>query len=288
MKPILLSAAAAGLPSIVSSEFHRAPPSSAFLSPHGRPSQNIRRGFVAMAPTSASGATPGKGDLYGDDELFELLALHRSIANPERASFDSGDAGLSVNLDDGPMISGGIHDWVLQALENDAGGSGDLDEGPIISGGIHDWVFETLENDGPTPSGGFQDCLVLPTVENDADVSGDGPISGGIHDWVLQTLENDGPSLSGIEDWVLPTVVNDLDGSGDLNEGSISGGIHDWVLQTLDNDEGGICSGDLHEGQDDDDSTINQLAYDNLRTLLRDRKPSIRAIATGEWGGGLD
>ena len=166
-----------------------------------------------MVPTSASGATPGKGDLYGDEELFELLALHRSIANPERASFGSIDAGVSGNLDDEPMISGGIHDWVLQALENDAGGSGDLDEEPIVSGGLHDWVLQTLENDGPT-----------------------------------------------------------------------SGGIHDWVLQTLENDAGG--SGDLHEGQDD--STINQLAYDNLRTLLRDRKPSIRAIATGECGGGLD
>ena len=239
MKPILLSAAAAGLPSIVSSEFHRAPPTAAFLSPYGRPSQNIGRGFFAMVPTSASGATPGKGDLYGDEELFELLALHRSIANPERASFGSIDAGVSGNLDDGPMISGGIHDWVLQALENDAGGSGDLDEGPIISGGIHDSVLQTVENDGPTPSGGIQDCLVLPTLEHDADKSGDGPISGGIHDWVLQTLEND------------------------------AGG-----------------SGDLHEGQDD--STINQLAYDNLRTLLRDRKPLIRAIATGECGGGLD
>jgi hypothetical protein len=240
MKPILLSAAAAGLPSIVSSEFHRAPPTAAFLSPYGRPSQNIGRGFFAMVPTSASGATPGKGDLYGDEELFELLALHRSIANPERASFGSIDAGVSGNLDDGPMISGGIHDWVLQALENDAGGSGDLDEEPIVSGGLHDWV--------------------------------------------LQTLENDGPTLSGIQDWALPTVENDSGGSGDLSEGSISGGIHDWVLQTLENDAGG--SGDLHEGQDD--STINQLAYDNLRTLLRDRKPSIRAIATGECGGGLD
>jgi hypothetical protein len=129
---------------------------------------------------------------------------------------------------------------VLQALENDAGGSGDLDEEPIVSGGLHDWV--------------------------------------------LQTLENDGPTLSGIQDWALPTVENDSGGSGDLSEGSISGGIHDWVLQTLENDAGG--SGDLHEGQDD--STINQLAYDNLRTLLRDRKPSIRAIATGECGGGLD
>jgi len=231
-----------------------------------------------MVPTSASGATPGKGDLYGDEELFELLALHRSIANPERASFGSIDAGVSGNLDDGPMISGGIHDWVLQALENDAGGSGDLDEGPIVSGGLHDWVLQTLENDGPTPSGGIQDCLVLPTLENDADGSGDGPISG------LQTLENDGPTLSGIQDWALPTVENDSGGSGDFSEGSISGGIHDWVLQTLENDAGG--SGDLHEGQDD--STINQLAYDNLRTLLRDRKPSIRAIATGECGGGLD
>ena len=282
MKPITLSAAAASLPSIASSEFHRAPPSSAFLSPYGRMSQNIRRRFVAMVPTSAYSATPpGKGDLYGDDELLELLALHRSIANRERASFDSG---VSGNLDDGLMISGGIHDWVLQALENDAGGSGDLDEGPIISGGIHDSVLQTVENDGPTPSGGIQDCLVLPTLEHDADKSGDGPISGGIHDWVLQTLENDGPTLSGIQDWALPTVENDSGGSGDLSEGSISGGIHDWVLQTLENDAGG--SGDLHEGQDD--STINQLAYDNLRTLLRDRKPSIRAIATGECGGGLD
>jgi hypothetical protein len=154
----------------------------------------------------------------------------------------------------------------------------------MISGGIHDWVLQALEIYGPTPSGGIQDCLVLPTLENDAYGSSDGPISSGIHDWVLQTLENDGPTLSGIQDWALPTVENDSGGSGDLSEGSISGGIHDWVLQTLENDAGG--SGDLHEGQDD--STINQLAYDNLRTLLRDRKPSIRAIATGECGGGLD
>ena len=136
---------------------------------------------------------PGKGDLYGDDELFELLNLHRSIANTGGGANFFDDGG-------GDLVGGGVHDWVLRALEDDNAG----------------------------------------------------------------------------DDY----------GDDHLDEVSISsGGVHDWVLSALENDAGGSCYFE-EGGPMEDDSSANQLAYDNLRTLLRDRKPSIRAIATGECGGG--
>ncbi|KAL7526141.1 hypothetical protein ACHAXR_001339, partial [Thalassiosira sp. AJA248-18] len=191
-KPTLLATAAtalAGLPALVSSSFHCA--SSAFIASARRVHSNRsgRRRDNDVMPTSAT--PPGKGDLYNDDELFELLNLHQSL-NPkeEKGLFSQEDSG-TLNEE---SIAGGIHDWVLAEL-------GDAEEKSYPANGIG-------QNGSPT------EASAIP----------------GLHEWVLETIE-------------------------DINSSSSSSEIGD-------------------------DSPINQLAYDNLRALLRDKKPSIRAIAT--------
>lgn len=53
-------------------------------------------------------------------------------------------------------------------------------------------------------------------------------------------------------------------------------GLHDLVLEAI----GDINSPPSASEAEADGASINQMAYDNLHMLLRDKKPSIRAIAT--------
>ena len=50
---------------------------------------------------------PGKGDLYSDDELFDLLNLHLALNSEEQLL--NGELNVAV-------IPGGIHDLVLMRL----------------------------------------------------------------------------------------------------------------------------------------------------------------------------
>ena len=119
---------------------------------------------------------PGKGDLYSDDELFDLLNLHLAL-NPDQE--DNDDLSQELNVASIP----GIHDLVLEAIDD-------------ISSS------ETNE----------------------------------------QTNKNVASSIPG---------------------------IHDLVLETIDD----ISSSSSR-------TTDNQLRYDNLQSILRERKPKITAIAT--------
>ena len=149
--------------------------------------------------TSSLAAQPGKGDLYGDEELFDLLNLHQALYPEEQKGLFSGGDNNIVDDSDGDLneasIAGGIHDWVLDALNDDA-----------------DATTEAKSNDQDIdPS----EALGIP----------------GLHDLVLETIAD----------------IEDSSSSPTKGESSAS---------------------------------INQLAFDNLQSLLRDRKPSIRAIAT--------
>jgi hypothetical protein len=274
--------------------------------------RRARASTITITTATAMAATfPNGGDLYDDDELRDVLALHESIRTPTTnangardvilargggaSSDDGGDHG-----DAGSMTSGGIHDWVLRALE---------DDGPTMGGG------ERLGGGGGGCGGGgsgYDIDVESSSVSSDGNDAPSDAMYGGIHDWVLRALEDDGPTSisSGIHDVVtIPTTTprDDAMGRSDNDQDvgyemlSISGGIHDWVLWELENDVGvydddaggGVGCLDEWGRKDDDDNdddelpsssfSANQLAYDNLRTLLRDRKPHIRAIATGEW-----
>lgn len=131
---------------------------------------------------------PGKGDLYSDEELFELLQIHETLNPPP-----------------------------------DQEGSDNLNEESIATGGIHELVLQTLEGaDANSP-----------------------PIEGGQ--------------------------------SGDPTDASGIPGLHELVLETIEDIESSFL--EVEEDRKSS-SQINQLAYDNLQTLLRDKKPQIKAIAT--------
>eukprot|EP00579_Thalassiosira_antarctica_P026273 CAMPEP_0202007956 /NCGR_PEP_ID=MMETSP0905-20130828/12296_1 /ASSEMBLY_ACC=CAM_ASM_000554 /TAXON_ID=420261 /ORGANISM="Thalassiosira antarctica, Strain CCMP982" /LENGTH=478 /DNA_ID=CAMNT_0048565999 /DNA_START=16 /DNA_END=1452 /DNA_ORIENTATION=- len=193
----ILLATAACLPALASSSFHGSRsaflPSSLFASPN-----LARRRRTDAVPTLALAAQPGKGDLYNDEELFDLLNLHESLNPAEEKGMFSGDIG---------------------------GDNGDLNEESI---------------------------------------------SGGIHDWVLQTLnEDDGADAKS-------NPSNGMGQSGDPTEASAIPGFHEMVLEAIED----INSASSPPKAEEENPSINQLAYDNLQTLLRDKKPSIRAIAT--------
>jgi hydroxymethylpyrimidine pyrophosphatase-like HAD family hydrolase len=202
-KPTLFATAAASLPALAlaSPPFNGAP--SAFMPSAPRASSNLpgRRRYCldndVPSPQSIAALPPGKGDLYSDEELFELLNIHQSL-NPEE------EKGL---------FSGGF-----DQEEN----AGDLNE-ESIAGGIHDWVLETL-NDG----------------------------------------ESGEPS----------SPANGFGKNGDTVEASAIPGLHELILETIEDIESSSSS------KVDDDASVNQMAFDNLRHLLADKKPSIRAIAT--------
>lgn len=73
---------------------------------------------------------PDKGDLYSDDELFELLNLHETINPPEKGLFSSGG-------------------------DNNSNSNGEINEESVIFGGIHDWVLDTLNDDKATTNNGI-------------------------------------------------------------------------------------------------------------------------------------
>eukprot|EP00581_Thalassiosira_minuscula_P005988 CAMPEP_0183734854 /NCGR_PEP_ID=MMETSP0737-20130205/44968_1 /TAXON_ID=385413 /ORGANISM="Thalassiosira miniscula, Strain CCMP1093" /LENGTH=477 /DNA_ID=CAMNT_0025968463 /DNA_START=56 /DNA_END=1489 /DNA_ORIENTATION=+ len=188
-KPIVvLASAVASLPALpFSSSLHHR---TAFLPPgHSTLAGRHRTAGDDATPNTAIPATPpGKSDLYDDEELFDLLNLHKAL-NPEeeKGLFSDGDGNDGLNEE---SIAGGIHDWVLQTLNEKDDGEG-----------------------------------------ADAKLS-------------------DPTELSAIP------------------------GLHDLVLETIADIDSTAAS------EDESFSSVNELAYDNLQTLLRDKKPAIRAIAT--------
>ncbi|KAL7442271.1 hypothetical protein ACHAXH_007803 [Discostella pseudostelligera] len=178
--------------------------SSAFLTTYRSALRNNRRvSFVdgIVGPTSSSAMPPSKGDLYNDDELFELLTIHQTLNNFNgNQDEDSGNG-----MDD--SILGGVHDWVLQSLNDDG------DKAQVIS-----------SNGSP------------------------------VNDIGLLNDNDNNP----IEIYAIPN-------------------LHKFVLETIGDTRSSLTTSNDKVG---DKSSINQLAFENLQTLLRDRKPSIRAIAT--------
>lgn len=125
---------------------------------------------AAIPPSSPSYSEPagGKGELYNDNELLELLLLHQSITtnstndefdgNNPRVVFDATDDDLNISKkEEEPTATaplGGIHDWILQSLENDIGNiivDDDTEEEgpPLMSTTVHDWILHAIENDSP-------------------------------------------------------------------------------------------------------------------------------------------
>jgi hypothetical protein len=134
---------------------------------------------------------PGKGDLYSDDELFDLLNLHLAL-NPDQEDNDDEQQQLTQELNVASIP--GIHDLVKEAIDDISSSSS----------------LETIEQ----------------TNNNIASIPG-------IHDLVLET-------------------INDISSS----------------------------SSSSSAGNGNEQTTDNQLRYDNLQSILRERKPKITAIAT--------
>jgi len=100
---------------------------------------------------------PDKGDLYSDDELFELLNLHETLNPPEKGLFsgEGDDNNSNGEINEESLIFGGIHDWVLDTLNDDVKSTTNNDIGIVQSSGsptevsaipgLHDLVLETIE-----------------------------------------------------------------------------------------------------------------------------------------------
>ncbi|KAL7545832.1 hypothetical protein ACHAWF_009178 [Thalassiosira exigua] len=85
---------------------------------------------------------PGKGDLYDDETLFELLTLHRAL-NPEGLEQEE-----DGDLNEVSIAAGGIHGLVLDTLSGDESGPSDAPAAPEASAipGLHELVLETIED----------------------------------------------------------------------------------------------------------------------------------------------
>jgi hypothetical protein len=205
MPNLFLLATMASLPPLALASSSFITTSSAFLTTYRSALRNNRRvSFVdgIVGPTSSSAMPPSKGDLYNDDELFELLTIHQTLNNFNgNQDEDSGNG-----IDD--SILGGVHDWVLQTLNDDG------DKAQVIS-----------SNGSP------------------------------VNDIGLLNDNDNNP----IEIYAIPN-------------------LHKFVLETIGDTRLSLSTSNDKVG---DKSSINQSAFENLQTLLRDRKPSIRAIATG-------
>ena len=155
--------------------------------------------------TTLAGQPPDKGDLYNDDELFELLNLHQALnPNEEKKGLFSNDG---FDKDEEEEVVG--------------------EQSSLVD--IHDWVLSALNDD------------------DDDDVT---------------STTSEPPSTIGQQSTETVSAIP---------------GLHEMVLETIED----INSDSNNEKEDNDkQSPTNQLAYNNLQTLLRDKKPFIRAIAT--------
>jgi len=125
----------------------------------------------------------GKGELYNDNELLELLLLHQSISTTNSFTTDNdarvdvvADITISGETEEGSPTTdslGGIHDWVLQALENDIGiynddhgtnNKNDNSDFDYINGSDNNIIIEDETEEGPP---------LMSTV---------------VHDWILQAI----------------------------------------------------------------------------------------------------
>ena len=155
--------------------------------------------------TTLAGQPPDKGDLYNDDELFELLNLHQALnPNEEKKGLFSNDG---FDKDEEEEVVG--------------------EQSSLVD--IHDWVLSALNDD------------------DDDDVT---------------STTSEPPSTIGQQSTETVSAIP---------------GLHEMVLETIEE-----INSDYNNEKEDDDkqSPTNQLAYNNLQTLLRDKKPFIRAIAT--------
>ena len=190
----------------------------------------------------------GKGELYNDNELLELLHLHQSISttnsfttdNDARVDVDA-DITISGETEEGSPTTdslGGIHDWVLQALENDIGiynddygtnNNNDNSDFDYINGSDNNIIIEDETEEGPP---------LMSTV---------------VHDWILQAIENDSPMITSFD-----AVVDDDDEEKgeDDSSSSMKNAANRVVVVATNNDN------------------------NHLQMLLQKRKPYIRAIAT--------
>ena len=199
---------------------------------------------AATPPSLPSQPGGGKGELYNDNELLEVLLLHQSITTTNSTN-NGNDARVVVNAtDDDLNISkkeeeppataplGGIHDWILQSLENDIG--------------INNDYYSNSDNNRDFDYTNGSDNII---VDDNTEEEVPPLLSTTVHDWILHAIENDSPAITTSFDVIDTSVDND----DEVDE-----------LSSM--------------------NTANQLATANddnhLQILLQNRKPYIRAIAT--------
>ncbi len=109
-------------------------------------------------------------------------------------------------------------------------------------------------------------------------------LGGGVHDWVLQTLKKDDDDDDGhlllLASGSSGRALCDVDDGTNSTEISVIPNLHKFVVETIGEITPSSSSSSPYNNQDT--TSTNQIAFDYLQKLLRDRKPSIRAIATGK------
>jgi hydroxymethylpyrimidine pyrophosphatase-like HAD family hydrolase len=271
------------IPSSSSSSFH--PPSSStfflWLNNNRRSSsftkKTGRRRRLPFSLTSLLAATPpsqppggGKGKLYNDNELLEVLLLHQSITSTTNSTTNGNVAARVVDVTDdddyylniskkkeeeptpsatAAPFGGGIHNWILQALEND-----DI-------GGIKDDYYSNNDNNSDfdyTNDGSENNSII---VNDDAEEEASPLImSTAIHDWILHAIENDSPSITSFDGIDAQPVDDEKEKEKE-----------DEVLSSSMN----ATNNRLVVNNENDNNNHN-----NIQMLLQNKKPYIRAIAT--------
>lgn len=141
----------------------------------------------------------------------------------------------------------------------------------------------------------FKILSIHQALITDEDYGKNGVSDGGLHDWVLQTLTNDCEvdNSAKEEDEFANRNEPPLNGINEENndssiEVSEIPNLHKFVLQSIGDIISSSSLSPSSSNQKEGDSTttttttsINQAAVENLQTILRERKPNIRAIATG-------
>jgi hydroxymethylpyrimidine pyrophosphatase-like HAD family hydrolase len=205
---------------------------------------------------------------------LEVLLLHQSITSTTNSTNNINNAargvGNDVTDDDNYLniskkeeeppsstaapLRGGIHDWILQALEND----------DDIGGSNNDYYSNNNDNNSDfdcTNDGSVNNNIIVHDDNTEEEAS---PLmSTAIHDWILHAIENDSPSITSLDDIYAPV--------GNINDDKKEKEKEDEVLLSSMNASNNRLVAVTNE---------NDNNHNIIQMVLQSRKPYIRAIAT--------
>ena len=132
--------------------------STAFVAPQSRLKGNgvkdigsiCKRSPLLLLASEINGnqqQQPGKGDLYSDDELFDLLKLHLAL-NPDQEEDNDNEQQQQQQLTQELNVASipGIHDLVLETIDDISSSETNEQTNVASIPGIHDLVLETIDD----------------------------------------------------------------------------------------------------------------------------------------------